>query len=74
MPLYEYTCEADGETITLLRPKRDADKPVDDPAGRGRVFVRRHSTFQVNGAARPGGTAAPSRGCSCGNPHGPCHS
>jgi predicted nucleic acid-binding Zn ribbon protein len=78
MPQYEYICEDDGEIITLLRPMRDADKPVEDPAGQGRTFKRMHSTFMVSESAaskaksnakpatRPGG------GCACGNPHGPC--
>lgn len=73
MPLYEYVCEEDGETITLLRPMRDADKPVEDPEGRGRRFARTHSTFQVNASARPAAAPAPPGGCACGNPHGPCH-
>ena len=30
----------DGERITLLRPMREADDPVEDPAGRGRTFQR----------------------------------
>ncbi|MHC4991310.1 MAG: FmdB family zinc ribbon protein [Planctomycetota bacterium] len=70
MPLYEYVCPEDGDTITLLRPMRDADEPVDDPSGRGRRFVRKHSTFAVahdRAAARPPG------GCPCGNPEGPCN-
>ena len=69
MPLYEYRCNEDGETITLLRSMADADKPVDDPKGLGRTFVRTHSTFAV-GAGKvdtsPGG-------CACGNPDGPCN-
>ena len=76
MPLYEYRCEQDGDTITLLRPMRDADKPVDDPHGKGRTFTRVHSTFSVAGAAvnvaQPHKHTGP--GCACGNPHGPCSS
>jgi putative FmdB family regulatory protein len=68
MPLYEYRCEEDGETITLLRPMADADRPVEDPKGLGRTFVRTHSTFAVGA----GKAAAPSAGCACGNPNGPC--
>jgi putative FmdB family regulatory protein len=67
MPLYEYRCAEDGETITLLRPMADADKPVEDPRGRGRTFVRAPSTFAVGAKSQP----AP-RGCPCGNPDGPC--
>ena len=76
MPLYEYRCVEDGELISLLRPMRDADKPVDDPKGRGRVFERVHSTFAVKGAAVNVAAAHKHTGpgCACGNPHGPCHS
>jgi predicted nucleic acid-binding Zn ribbon protein len=76
MPQYEYVCEEDGEVITLLRPMREADKPVDDLAGKGRTFKRRHSTFMVSESASSKANAAPSMpasgGCACGNPHGPC--
>ena len=58
MPIYEYVCEADGEVIELLRPMSDADKPVEDPAGKGRRFARRHSVFGVSGAAQSGATSA----------------
>lgn len=71
MPLYEYRCPDDGETVTLLRPMADADKPVDDPQGLGRSFARVQSTFAVGS----GGSSEPSfKGCACGNPHGPCSS
>jgi putative FmdB family regulatory protein len=72
MPLYEYRCDEDGQVITLLRPMKDADKPVDDPEGRGRRFTRVHSTFAVAGS--PVGTTHvhTGPGCACGNPHGPC--
>ena len=75
MPLYEYRSLEDGETIELLRPMREADAPVDDPKGKGRTFVRTHSTFAVAGA--PTTTTAHKHaggGCACGNPHGPCNS
>lgn len=72
MPQYEYMCEADGEVITLLRPMREADRPVEDPKGRGRRFVRRHSTFSVGESGSKANVAAPSSGCPCGNPDGPC--
>ena len=67
MPLYEYRCREDGETITLLRAMAEADKPVEDPRGLGRTFVRAHSTFAVgrNTPPRPSG-------CPCGDPDGPC--
>ena len=65
MPLYEYQCEEDGTTITLLRSMADADKPVEDPQGKGRRFTRMHSTFSVGAAA--GGSSPQSGGCpTCG--------
>ena len=69
MPIYEYRCDQDGETITLLRPMTDADEPVEDPQGLGRSFVRTHSTFAVGA----GKGESPSSGCACGNPDGPCN-
>lgn len=76
MPQYEYICEEDGEVITLLRPMRDADRPVKDPKGKGRTFTRMHSTFMVSESASSKAKTAPAMppggGCGCGNPHGPC--
>lgn len=74
MPMYEYECEQDGEIITLLRPMRDADAPVDDPRGRGRTFRRRHSTFATSGGAEAsGGASLPIGGCCpCGKSAGQC--
>ena len=77
MPLYEYESIEDGEVIELLRPMKDADAPVDDPAGRGRTFRRRMSVFGVSGAADPSASAAGgghvhSAGCGCGKPMGSC--
>lgn len=74
MPQYEYRCIEDGELMTLLRPMSEADAPVEDPTGRGRAFVRIHSTFSVSGAAPTAPASMPSMGggCGCGNPHGPC--
>lgn len=73
MPIYEYQCEKDGAVIELLRPMADADKPVEDPEGRGRVFRRKHSTFATGGSgegqsllSRPGGC------CPCGKTVGGC--
>ena len=60
--------------IELLRPMADADKPVDDPEGKGRIFKRKHSTFATGGAA-PGGTDLMRRQggyCSCGRTVGRC--
>jgi hypothetical protein len=73
MPLYEYKSLEDGETIELLRPMREADAPVQDPQGKGRKFVRTHSTFSVAGSPVSSAPAHKhSGGCGCGNPHGPC--
>jgi putative FmdB family regulatory protein len=76
MPLYEYICEGDGEIVELLRPMADADKPVDDPRGTGRVFKRRHSTFATGGASAgqgdsPGAESRPAC-CPCGKMPGSC--
>lgn len=79
MPLYEYRCESDGTTIELLRPMSQADEPVTDPDGRGRTFVRVHSTFAAQGD-RPGGGASTGSGrslpvggcCPCGKSAGAC--
>jgi len=73
MPLYEYECKEDGRTISLLRPMKDADAPVNDPDGQGGTFVRKHSTFSVAAGGSPSrGELSPGAGCGCGNPHGPC--
>lgn len=74
MPQYEYLCEADGEVLTLLRPMRAADDPVDDPKGLGRVFRRKHSVFGVaGGAASDAGVSLPMGGCCpCGQNAGGC--
>ncbi len=74
MPLYEYKSLDDGETIELLRPMADADKPVTDPKGKGRKFVRSLSTFAVAGSPVTKPAHVHSGGCGCGNPHGPCNS
>jgi predicted nucleic acid-binding Zn ribbon protein len=75
MPIYEYICESDGEVIELLRPMGQADSPVEDPAGKGRTFVRRQSVFGVSGAASQGsGASLPIGGgcCPCGKPGSQC--
>lgn len=74
MPMYEYECDQDGEIITLLRPMRDADAPVDDPSGRGRTFRRRQSTFATSGGGETaGGSSLPVGGCCpCGKSAGQC--
>ncbi|QYU67213.1 hypothetical protein J4558_20045 [Leptolyngbya sp. 15MV] len=76
MPLYEYVCEADGTRIELLRPMADADKPVEDPEGKGRRFTRVHSTFAAGAgasAAVGAGRSVPLGGCCpCGKSAGAC--
>ncbi|MHC5024520.1 MAG: FmdB family zinc ribbon protein [Planctomycetota bacterium] len=72
MPLYEYECIEDGEVIELLRPVAEADRPVTDPAGRGRTFRRRFSAFAV-GRAETGFDPTSFQGCPCGDPDGPCN-
>ena len=73
MPLYEYTCESDGSVIELIRPMADADKPVDDPENKGRVFKRKLSTFTAVGAAPiTGGGPAAGGCCPCGKTQGGC--
>jgi putative FmdB family regulatory protein len=72
MPLYEYRCLEDGELIEMLRPMADADKPVPDPAGKGRTFARVLSTFSVAGSPVAAAHKHSGPGCACGNPHGPC--
>ena len=73
MPLYEYICREDGDTIELLRPMRAADDPVEDPKGLGRTFIRQFSTFEVGTDSRSASPPSFSGGCPCGNPDGPCH-
>lgn len=83
MPIYEYECHEPGKppvVIEVLRAAADADKPVPDPEGKGRVFKRRLSVFATGGgggaAATPGGLAAGghvhSGSCGCGKPRGSC--
>jgi putative FmdB family regulatory protein len=56
MPLYEYVCEQDGSVLELLRPMAEADEPVQDPEGRGRMFRRRLSTFATGAGSGAAGT------------------
>lgn len=79
MPIYEYTCEADGSRLELLRPMSSADDPVTDPEGRGRVFKRVQSTFAAKGtgggSASSGMSLAGGGGggcCPCGKGAGAC--
>lgn len=70
MPLYEYRCNEDGSTLTLLRTMADADAAVEDPQGLGRTFSRVHSTFMVDTPAAPPSRIEAGGGCGCG--HGGC--
>ena len=76
MPIYEYVSEKDGEKIELLRPMAQADAPVQDPAGKGRVFKRVASTFAAQGVAVSvggGGGHVHSGGCCpCGKQANSC--
>jgi predicted nucleic acid-binding Zn ribbon protein len=77
MPIYEYICEQDGAVIELLRPMREADAPVPDPQGKGRVFRRKHSTFATGsgGSGARGAVSLTAGGCCpCGKPRGSCGS
>lgn len=80
MPVYEYISREDGEVIELIRPMADADRPVADPAGKGRRFVRKPSGFAARSGATGGGAIGGSSGgaalpracCPCGKPGGGC--
>jgi hypothetical protein len=82
MPLYEYTNDQDGTVIELIRPMSQADAPVEDPDGKGRVFKRIHSTFSAGGGGAAGASVGSSAGggslpmaggcCPCGKSRGSC--
>ncbi len=76
MPQYEYSNDTDSEVIVLLRPMAEADDKVDDPAGRGRKFHRRLSTFAVSGTQSPSAAASghvhTGSCCPCGKPQSSC--
>jgi putative FmdB family regulatory protein len=75
MPLYEYICPDDGHVIELLRSMKDADAPVEDPEGKGRAFVRKHSVFGVSGGAPSATTSGHVHTggcCPCGKPQTQC--
>ncbi len=75
MPQYEYISDSDGAVITLLRPMADADKPVDDPEGKGRSFRRTLSVFGTRGSTGASGGHVHSGGCCpCGKPQSQCGS
>ncbi|MGQ0627810.1 MAG: FmdB family zinc ribbon protein [Phycisphaerales bacterium] len=78
MPIYEYVALEDQTIIEALRAMADADKPLPDPDGKGRTFVRKLSTFAAQGgggggggggsagAARPSPSGGHRGGCACG--------
>ena len=68
MPLYEYIAKEDNTVIEALRSMADADKPLTDPEGKGRTFVRKQSTFASKGHAgnSPAGGGAAGGCCPCG--------
>lgn len=77
MPLYEYEYVEPGKppvVIELLRSPKDADAPVPDPEGLGRVFKRKFSVFASGGSA--GGSTGTghvhSGTCGCGRRPGSC--
>jgi hypothetical protein len=82
MPLYEYTNDQDNTILELIRPMSQADAPVEDPDGKGRIFKRIHSTFSAGGGgtagasvgSRAGGGSLPMAGgcCPCGKSRGSC--
>lgn len=81
MPIYEYIAEEAGKkpvVIELLRAAADADKPVEDPEGKGRVFKRRLSVVSLGGGNGAAGASGPAGGhvhsgtCGCGKPRGSC--
>lgn len=75
MPLYEYVTD-DGTRVELMRSMKDADKPVEDPEGKGRVFKRTLSVFSSgggSGAGAPAGSGHVHSGtCGCGKRAGSC--
>ena len=71
MPLYEYRCVEDGRLLTLLRPMKEADAPVEDPDGLDRTWERVQSLFSVDADVRTA-SSPPSGGGCCGGGCG-CH-
>ena len=47
----------DGTVIELMRPMSQADAPVEDPDGKGRIFVRRMATFEPKGGSASTGVS-----------------
>lgn len=72
MPIYEYQAP-DGTVIELLRPMAEADKPVEDPDGKGRAFARRQSAFAAKGSSSAAGTPSGGGCCPCGKGAGMCN-
>lgn len=77
MPIYEYATD-DGTKVELIRAMSDADKPVEDPEGKGRVFKRVHSIFAAQGGVPGAGKSTGGAGhvhsgmCGCGKKPGSC--
>ena len=76
MPIYEYQAD-DGTVLELRRTMGQADDPVPDPDGKGRVFRRRLSAVRTGGSAgASAGTSLPLSGgggcCPCGKNAGAC--
>lgn len=74
MPIYEYVCEEPGKepvVLELIRRAAQADQPVADPEGKGRVFRRRLSVFAPGtGTLQPGHNHTGM--CGCGKRRGSC--
>jgi hypothetical protein len=51
---------------------KDADAPVQDPAGKGRTFVRRHSVFGVAGSSVGATHVHTGACCPCGKAQSQC--
>lgn len=78
MPMYEYASQTPGpdgtiRVVELLRPMSQADAPVDDPDGLGRVFKRVLSTVSVAGSGGSNVSGGRVGGCCpCGKGAGAC--
>lgn len=72
MPIYEYICEQDGTRLELMRPMAEADAPVPDPEGKGRVFKRAISAPNAKTSGGTGGGVSLGACCPCGKPGGGC--
>lgn len=71
---YEYVCEEPGRepvVLELIRPASQADEPVPDPEGKGRVFRRRLSVFAPGTRTLKPGHVHTGM-CGCGKRQGSC--